>query len=235
MEKNENKTVHGESWNYKYIQQVPPIMMRDPLIEILGQTDKPIPYFYEEASKIAGHSCIVVASAWMMTRLALEQLYPNGEVPVRGQIKIEMPGAEDEWNLGVYSEVMSYITGAASKYGFSGSVFAKGNPFTIRKNKLIFTENMVGTPPPKMKWTFTRLDNNKAVTTSWNITLVQPKTDEKFLENTGNKVASGTATPEELANFRKNWNDAALFILENANTIDGLITINTIENEKGFN
>ena len=228
MKKNENTTVKGASWNYEYIQQVPPIMMRDPLIEILGQTDKPIPYFYEDAVKIAGHSCIVVASAWMMTRLALEQLYPDGEVPVRGQIKIEMPGAEDEWNLGVYSEVMSYVTGAASKYGFSGSLFAKENPSTIRKNKLIFTEKAVGTPPPKMKWIFTRLDNHKVVTSSWNIALVQPKTDEKFLKNIGSKVASGKATPEELAKFHDNWNAAARFVLENAKTVDGLITINTL-------
>ena len=227
----QDKIVNVTSWNYDYIHEVPPIMMRDPLIEMLGQTNEPIPYFYEEAAKTAGHSCMVVASAWMMTRLALEQLYPNGEVPVRGQIKIEMPGAEDEWNIGVFGEVMAYITGAASKNGFSGSVFAKGNPLTIRKNKMIYTENPMGTPPPKMKWIFTRLDNNKSVSTSVNIGLIKPKADEKVLKEIGNKVASGTATPEELTNFHKNWNAGALYVLENAYTVDGLITIETIENE----
>ena len=226
----QEKTVNATIWNYEYIQEVPPIMMRDPLIEMLGQTNEPIPYYYEEASKIAGHSCIVVSSAWMMTRLALEQLYPNGEVPVRGDIQIEMPGAEDEWNIGVFGEVMTYITGATAKNGFSGSLFAKGNPLSIRRNKMIYTENTIGTPPPKMKWIFTRLDNNKAVSASWNIKLVQPKTDEQILKTIGNKVASGTATPEELTNFNNNWNDAALYILENAYTVDGLITIGTVEN-----
>lgn len=228
-ETKQDKIVNGANWNYEYIQNVPPIMMRDPLIEMLGQTNEAIPYYYEEAAKTAGHSCQVVASAWMITRLALEQLYPNGEIPVRGQIKIEMPGAEDEWNIGVYGEVMAYVTGASTKNGFSGSVFAKGNPSSVRRNKMIYTEKPVGTPPPKMKWVFTRLDNNKSVTASWNITLVQPKTDEKFLKEIGNKVASGTATPEELAEFHKNWNAAAVFILENAKTIDGLITIRNIE------
>ncbi len=227
----QDNTACETNWNYDYIQNVPPIMMRDPLIEMLGQTNDPIPYYYEEAVKITGHSCQVVASAWMITRLALEQLYPNGEVPVRGQIKIEMPGAEDEWNIGVYGEVMAYVTGATTKNGFSGSVFAKGNPLTIRRNKMVYTENPVGTPPPKMKWIFTRLDNNKSVTGSWNITLVQPKTDEKVLKEIGNKVASGTATPEELAEFHKNWNAAAVFILENAETVDGLITIGTLEDQ----
>jgi len=218
----------AEKWNYDYITQVPPIMMRDPLIEMLGQTDEPIPYYYEEASKLAGHSCMVVSSAWMMTKLALEALYPNGEVPVRGQIQIESPGSEDEWNIGVFGEVMTYITGAAPKTGFSGSVFAKGNPLTTRRNKLLFTDEPVGTAPPQMQWVFTRLDTGKSVAVSWNITKVQPAISEKTLTEPGNALASGSATPEEVAEFNKNWNDAALFILQNAGKVEGLVTVKAL-------
>jgi hypothetical protein len=212
-------------WNYDYITQVPPILMRDPLIEMLGQTDEPIPYYYEEAAKLAGHSCMVVASAWTMTKLSLEQLYPDGEVPVRGQIMIESPGAEDEWNIGVFGEVMTFITGAAPKTGFSGSVFAKGNPLTTRRNKLLYTEEAVGTAPPAMQWIFTRIDTGESVAASWNIAKVIPAINEKTLTEPGHALASGSATPEQVAEFNKNWNDAALYILQNAGTVEGLVTV----------
>lgn len=218
----------AEKWNYDYIQQVPPIMMRDPLIEMLGQTSEPIPYYYEEAAKLAGHSCTVVASGWMMTKMALEALYPNGEVPLRGQISIQMPGAEDEWNIGVFGGVMTYITGATTKTGFSGSVFAKGNPLTIRRNKMTYTEQAVGTAPPAMQYIFTRMDTGKSVAVAWDITKVVPAMSEKMLAESGHALASGSATPEQAAEFIKNWNEAALYILENAGKVEGLVTVKPV-------
>ena len=216
----------GANWNYQYIKQVPPIMMRDALIELVGQTNDPIPYYYEEAVKLSGHSCMVVAAGWTMTRLALEELYPNGEVPVRGQITIQMPGAEDEWNIGVIGEVMMYITGASPQTGFSGSIF-KENPLTIRKNKMVYTEESVGTPPPAMEYIFTRMDTGKSVAVSWNIALAQPPINEKVLAEPAQKLAAGTATSEETEKFIKDWNDAALFLLENS--VDGLVTVRVVD------
>ena len=221
--------VVAAKWNYDYITQVPPIMVRDPLIEMLGQTNEPIPYYYEEAVKVAGHSCMVASSAWMMTKLALEALYPNGEVPVRGQITIQMPGSESEWNIGVFGEVMTFITGAAPATGFSGSVFAKGNPLTIRRGKMIYTEEPVGTPPPQMQYVFTRIDTGKSVSASWNIAKVIPPINEKVLTEPGHALASGSATPEQVAEFNKNWNDAALYILQNAGIVEGVVTIVPVE------
>jgi len=217
------------NWKLDHITAVPPIMMRDALIEMLDQTDDPIPYYYEEVVKFSGHSCMVVAAAWSMTKLALEKLYPNGEVPVRGQIQITAPGAEDEWNIGVFGEVMSYITGAAPKTGFSGSIFAKGNPLTVRRNKFIYTDEPVGTAPPKMEWIFTRLDTGKSVAASWNIALVVPAINEKILTEPGGKLASGAASAEEAAKFNKDWADAAQFLLENAGKVEGLVTVRDVE------
>ena len=217
----------GANWNYEYIQQVAPIMMRDPLIELVGQTNEPIPYYYEEVVKLSGHSCMIVAAGWTMTRLALEELYPNGEVPVRGQIAIEMPGAEDEWNIGVFGEVMTYITGASPKTGFSGSIFAEGDPLTIRRNKMVYTEEPAGTAPPAMEFIFTRMDTGKSVAVSWDIALVQPPTNEKMLAEPAYKLASGAATSEEAEKFIQDWNDAALFLLENP--VDGLVTVRVVD------
>lgn len=223
----EKEQAQAAIWNFDYIQQVPPIMMRDPLVELVGQVSKPIPYYYVEAVKLSGHSCVIVAAAWTMTRVALEELYQNGEVPVRGQIAIKMPGAEDEWNIGVFGEVMMYVTGASPKTGFSGSIFAKGNPLTIRRNKMVYAEERVGTPPPKMKFIFTRMDTGKSVAVSWNIMLVQPPINEKILAGPAYQLSSGAASPEEAAKFIKNWNDAAHFLLKN--NVQGLVTVSVVE------
>ena len=226
-EQEQAQPASGANWNFEYIKEVPPIMMRDPLIELVGQTDEPIPYYYEEVVKLSGHSCMIVAAGWTMTRVALEELYPGEEVPVRGQIAIEMPGAEAQWNVGVFGEVMAYITGASPKTGFSGSIFAKGEPLTIRRNKMVYTEEPTDTAPPAMEFIFTRIDTGKSVAVSWNIALVQPPTNEKILAEPAFSLASGAATPEEAAKFIQDWNDAALFLLENP--VEGLITVRVVE------
>lgn len=216
-------------WKQDYVNKIAPIMMRDPLLEMLGQTDSAIPYTYEEAVKLTGHSCLVVAAAWSMTRRALGELYPKGEIPVRGQITVQAPGAEDEWNIGVIGEVMTYITGAAPRSGFSGSAFGKGNALAIRRNKLIYTEKPSKTAPPMMQWVFTRTDTGKTVAAKWNIKLVQPPISEEIIAVPGKALAAGEFTQEETAAFVKNWNDAARFVLQNSDTLDGLVTVTPLE------
>lgn len=110
------------AWTQDYITNISPIMMREPFLELLGQVEGSIPYTYEEVVKLSGHSCGAISGAWIITRKAIAALYPN-EVPVRGQIKVTAPGAEDEWLVGIFGEVISYITGAAPKTGFPGSEF----------------------------------------------------------------------------------------------------------------
>ena len=75
-------------WTQEYITQVEPIWMIDPYFQIFGQSQVAVPYYYEEAVKLAGHSCGATAGAWTITRKALDVLYPNGEIPVRGQIAV---------------------------------------------------------------------------------------------------------------------------------------------------
>ena len=169
-----NKNAH---WTQKHIRKVPPIMMYEPYFsEMFDQTDRDVPYNYEEAVKLAGHSCGATSSAWEMTRIALEILYPD-ETPVRGNIMVYAPGAEDEWNIGVIGEVITYITGAAAHTGFSGAEFAEGfthpmipeisypgDPIYNRRNKMVYNEGPVGTMPPnRMIWKFERIDTDEAV------------------------------------------------------------------------
>ncbi len=216
------------AWDQDYITEVPPIMMIDPYFQIFGQSQVAVPYTYENAVKLSGHSCGAVTGAWTIARKALEALYPNGEIPVRGQIAVEAPGAEDEWFVGVFGEVITYITGAAPKTGFIGAEFGQTNDVFVRQNKMTYPDEPTGTLPPKMEWIFTRLDNGAKVGVVFNLSVITPiATPER--QAMGKKMAAGEATPEEAADYYQYWNDRAKFVLENADTLDGFFTVTVYE------
>ncbi len=218
----------GFEWDQDYIREVPPIMMIDPYFQIFGQSQVAVPYTYENAVKLAGHSCGAVTGAWTITRKALEVLYPNGEVPVRGQIAVEAPGAEDEWFVGVFGEVITFITGAAPKTGFIGAEFGQTDDIFVRQNKLVYPDEPTGTLPPKMEWIFTRLDTGAKVGVNFNLAVITPiATPER--QEMGKKMAAGEATPEEAADYYEYWNARAKFVLDNADTLDGFFTVTVYE------
>ena len=210
-------------WTQDHVTDVPPIMMRDPFLELLGQTDKPIPYTYEEAVKLAGHSCGAVAGAWTITRKALEALYPN-ETPERGKIEIEAPGAEDEWIVGVFGEVMTYVTGASPKSGFPGGPFGQSYR---RRNLLNYKEEAAHTPPAYLVWIFRRLDTGAQVGVQYDLSLIQPPGSPERNKMAA-KLARGEATPEEAREWVEYWNARVRFILENADTQEGLFTLTNL-------
>jgi len=222
-------------WAQSYIAEVPPIMMIDPYLEMFGQTDGAIPYTYEEAVKLAGHSCGATTGAWTITRKALEVLYPDGEVPVRGHILVEAPGAEDEWYIGVFGEIITYITGASPKTGFIGAEFGKANDVFVRQNKMTYSEEPVGTAPPLLEWVFARADTGQRVSVNFNLMMVQPPVNEDRVAM-GKKMAIGQATEEEAADYIQYWNERALFVLENADTCQRQLDVSTttIRNTHGM-
>jgi len=218
----------GFAWDQAYITDVPPIMMIDPYFQIFGQSQVAVPYTYENAVKLAGHSCGATTGAWTITRKALEVLYPDGETPVRGQIAVEAPGAEDEWFVGVFGEIITFITGAAPKTGFIGAEFGQTDDVFVRQNKMVYTEEPTGTLPPKMEWIFTRLDTGTKVGITFNLAVITPiVTPER--QEMGKKLAAGEATPEEAEDYYEYWNARARFVLENADTLDGFFIVTVYE------
>jgi hypothetical protein len=214
-------------WTQDHVTDVPPIMMRDPFLELLGQTDKPIPYTYEEAVKLAGHSCGAVAGAWTITRKALEALYTD-VVPERGKIVIEAPGAEDEWIVGVFGEVMTYVTGASPKSGFPGGPFGQSYR---RRNLLNYKAEPAHTPPARMVWAFRRTDTGAQVGVQYDLSMIQPPGTPERNEMAA-KLARGEATPEEAREWVEYWNARVRFIFENADTLKGLFTVTDLGTAK---
>lgn len=103
-----------------FFDDVRRLRTRDPLAQFLGAAaDGEIEYGFEDAVKLAGHSCPTVASAYLLTWHALRALYPD-EVPVRGEVEVSFAGRFDEGVTGVIAGVVGLLTGAAGDGGFKG-------------------------------------------------------------------------------------------------------------------
>jgi formylmethanofuran dehydrogenase subunit E len=104
----------------EFYAAAPCIRVHDPLADFLGAAaDGVLDYGYDDAVRLAGHSCPTVASAWLMTRAALAALYP-GALAERGGIAVELREPADAGVTGVVARVVALVTGAAGDDGFKG-------------------------------------------------------------------------------------------------------------------
>ena len=194
-----------------FFDKIEPIVMRDPLADFLGACeDGIIEYSYVDAVKFAGHSCPTVAGAYLMTKIALEKLYEN-QLPIRGEIKVDVKGALDEGVEGVIGNCAGFITGAANEGGFKGI----GGNFS-RNNKLHFNIPIDG------DLRFTRIDTNKSVTLSYDPSSIPPDPKQAFFMQ---KIMQKTATKEDRDNFKKLWQLRVEKILTNKERWSDIIKI----------
>ena len=138
-----------------FFDAVPPIVVFDPLAEALGAVeDGIVEYRYADAVKLAGHSCPTVACAWLMTRRALQGLYPD-TLPRRGDVRVELRAVSEEGVTGVIAAIAGLVTGAANEGGFKGLAGRFG-----RRGLLRFGVPLAG------EIRFTRIDTEVSITLS---------------------------------------------------------------------
>jgi hypothetical protein len=75
-----------------------------------------------------------------------------------------------------------------------------------------------------MKWIFERTDTGKRVSVQYKINLIQPAATPYWTEM-GKKMALGSATPEEVSEYIEYWNARAVFVFENADTLNGFFVV----------
>lgn len=159
------------------------IELRDPLAAFLGASEGGvIAYGYEDAVKLAGHSCPTVASAYMLTVHALRALYPDA-MPERGGVRVAFRGRVDEGVTGVIANVVTLLTGAAHDGGFKGL----GGRF-VRRGLLDFAADV----PLAIR--FARVDTGAAVDVQADLS----------------SVPADPEMPDLLARCLRSPNDAAL-------------------------
>jgi hypothetical protein len=174
-----------------FFSDVPSIVMHDSLAKMLGASDDGLfTYNYIDAVRLAGHSCPTVAGAYLMTRRALQVLYPDA-IPERGQITVSFSSPQDEGVTGVIASVASLITGAAGIGGFKGV----GGQFS-RKDLLRFGAAIRG------EARFERIDTGAAVQLAMNMHRVPPQPPMMTLLQA---VLSNRASADERQEFATMW------------------------------
>jgi hypothetical protein len=183
----------------EFFQLVPSITLRDKLADTLGAaTDGVIEYHYSDAVKLAGHSCPTVAGAWLMASRALAALYPDS-LPLRGDIRVELRGAQDAGTIGVVGAVLGLITGAANDGGFKGL----GGQH-VRRDLLKYGVDIAA------EARFTRLDSGASVLVDYHPEAVAPSPDLPPLMA---RVVGGVADEAERTTFGQLWQERVRRIL----------------------
>lgn len=104
----------------EFFHHVPRIRVHDPLADFLGAAEGGVlEYGYEDAVKLAGHSCPTVASAYVLACRAMGLLYPDA-LPERGGVRVDFAEALEQGVTGVIASVLTLITGATQQGGFKG-------------------------------------------------------------------------------------------------------------------
>ena len=174
-----------------FFAKVPTITVRDKLAEFLGAAvHGTMTYRYEDAVRLAGHSCPTVAGTYLMVLNGLRALYGD-ELPVRGEIEVSMSDSRDSGANGVVATVVQLLTGAAAETGFHGI----GGQFS-RRDLLKFDQPVAGV------FGLRRMDTGKAVQVSLDASIV-PWTDE--MRKVMPKAVGGYASDGELARFGELW------------------------------
>lgn len=174
-----------------YFDQVPRLRMQDPLARVLGcAEDGILDYGFADAVRLTGHSCVAVASAYWLTWLALEQLYPDG-LPQRGGIKVEFRDDARSGGTGVVATVVQMLTGAAGGSGFKGLGGRFSRAGLIRSK-----------PDLVLALRFTRLDTQAAVDVGVDTTSLPGQAELDVLVAL---LASGKAAPQDEKDLGELW------------------------------
>jgi hypothetical protein len=125
-------------------------------------------------------------------------LYPNS-LPLRGDIRVELRGAQDAGTTGVVGAVLGLITGAASDGGFKGL----GGQH-VRRDLLKYGVDIAA------EARFTRLDSGASVLVDYHPEAVAPSPDLPPLMA---RVVGGVADEAERTTFGQLWQERVRRIL----------------------
>jgi len=173
-------------WVRPIFEEVGVIEITDPMMVIVGaaaEGENTLELSLVDVAKYSGHVCGGIASGYVITKTALEKLYPEA-TPVRGQITVTASAPND------LLDVASYITGARAFYGRA----------EVSRDDLKVDPALAG--PGEVVIVFRRKDTGRAVKVVWSKKkLLSVVKDQKLLMATKAKVEDHSATPEEKKAF----------------------------------
>jgi len=181
-----------------FFNHINTIKLLDPLSSVLGTFDRgELEISYLDVVKSSGHSCPTVAGAYLMSYHALKRLYPDSPA-VRGELRVQISQGQEEGTVGVTSNVISIITGAADKSGFKGL-----NGHFARHSLMSFHQDV-----PFIR--FTRSDIQKSVDVFYDPSSISVDPKQMQLLQT---ILEGQAKTEEKKEFAQLWQTRVKTIL----------------------
>ncbi len=163
----------------------------------------------DDIGKFTGHVCAGISSGYLMTKQALETLYPNGEIPVRGQISIAASAYTD------HAEVAAYVVKARQ---------GEGNK---KESSSLLIDTNIEAPEKGVTIIFKRNDTGKMVKASFDKSkLMSPEKMQEMMP-LKKKILAGKASDEEKAKFAENVQNAVKKVI--TDTPEGLITISNCD------
>jgi hypothetical protein len=194
-----------------FYARVPRLRTHDPLADVLGSAEGGfIEYGYDDAVKLAGHSCPTVASAYWLTYRALSALYPD-RLPQRGNIRVDFRDDLRDGTAGVVASVVQLLTGAAGESGFKGMA---GKHVRSRLQRF--------SPDLPMALRFTRLDTQAAVDASADLSLLpEPPGLTALLR----RCNAGDASPADLRALGALWQERVARLLLDMAYDDGVFVV----------
>lgn len=188
-----------------FFNNIETIKLQDSLSNFLNTFENGIVEFsYLDVVKAAGHSCPTVAGAYIMTLVALKNLYKD-EIPKRGEILISFKDDLTDGNVGVISNVITQITGATQNNGF------KGINGKFQRTELLSFNNSIDSFVK-----FQRIDNNKSIQITYNPDIVPFDSKVNILMK---KIFSNEATIEDKIMFGKLWQERVEKIFNNIDKV----------------
>lgn len=192
-----------------FFNTIETIKLQDGLANFLGTFENGLVEFsYLDIVKSAGHSCPTVTGAYLMALEGLKALYPNGEIPQRGDIYVSFKEDSNDGVAGVIANVLTQITGATELSGFKGI----GGNFA-RHDLMSFNADI------NSSIKLQRLDNGNSVEVIYNPSSIK---GDPLQQQLMQKIMQGVATSEEKISFGILWQQRVENIFAN---ISKVITI----------
>ena len=186
----------------EFFDRAPQLLMRDPLAQFLGATpDGVMAYRYQDAVKLAGHSCPTVAGAYLMVVKGLSALY-GSDIPERGGIEVLMRDGRDEGTTGVIANVAMLLTGAAPETGFAGV-----GPMRLFGRRVLLA---FGSGDERGEMLLRRRDTGAAVAVSYNPSIAPWPAEMQTLMPL---AVSGRADDAQLKRFGEIWQERVEAVL----------------------
>lgn len=162
------------------------IELRDPMAVITGTReagDDIFRFSLRDVGKFTGHVCAGTSSGFLLTKQALDMLYPGDEIPLRGQISIVASSGSD------LAALAAYIVRASP---FSGDE---------QEHNSMVIDTGIGSGPGTVTLIFKRADTGKKVKAVFDKSKLAAPEYMKKTEGLKKKVLSGQATASEKQEF----------------------------------